>query len=526
MTFDQRTIEDGDDDAATARAVGESSRAEAEIDASPTASKTGTAGSTSPAVSSLGPGGDDLKRRALAGSVWTFGGFAAVNLIRFVSNVLVTKLVAPDLYGVMTLAMTFMVAVRMFSDVGIGPSVVRHEKGETEPFLRTAFTMQVLRGFIMWLATCAIAWPIAKFYGNAEGLLWVLPVAGIGAIIEGFRSTAYYRLARRLRLKEQACLEVCRQLLIACGMIAWARVSPTLWALVIPSLVVGVLETIVTHFLMRDRRDRFGWDRESARALTGLGRWIFLSTALTFCANQLDRLVFGRMYPIEMLGVYGVAVLLAGAPRDAILKIGSSVVFPTYAALQRDPERFRRVFPKMRRMLLAMGGFAVTGLICCGVPLVTLLYTGSYRQAGWMVQLIGIAAWFQLLEATNASALLAAGKGRWMAAITGSKVLGLIIFLPLGHYLGGFPGSLIGLACADALRYLVSVSGVSRLKIGVSIAPMDLLMSLAVAGSSLGILLLVDYLDLVGWRSLVLSMALVGVIWIPACLLLYRRSQK
>jgi len=474
-----------------------------------------------------------LRTKAMRGSAWMMGGFGLTKMIAFFSNVIITKLIMPELFGIMTLVQAFLIALRMFSDVGIGPSIVRSELGDQDRFLRTAWTMQFVRGMGMWFVSLVIAYPAALLF-KVPQLAYLIPICGLNALIEGIRSTAYYRLARRLRLREQATLEVARQFFIATLMIAWAYVSPTIWALVVPVLVVTLCESIFTHFLMRDRRDRFGWDRECARMLTRFGTWIFISTVLTFFANQLDRLIFGGLLDLKTLGVYGVAWLLASTPTLAILKVGASVVFPTYSIVQNEPKRFKWIFPRMRMMLLALGGFACAGLIACGPSLVQLLYHGPYEEAGWMVQLLAISSWFQILEVTNGSALLARGKSRWIAASTFAKVVVMSALLPLGFYfankdgsnvLYGLAGALIGIGISDAARYLVSTIGSTRLKLGVSLFGTDILLTLFVAITGVGTMFLLRWINFGPMYAFPLSALIISVCWLPLCYVCFKRTR-
>ncbi|HQY88794.1 MAG TPA: hypothetical protein PK402_09050, partial [Tepidisphaeraceae bacterium] len=61
-----------------------------------------------------------LRTKAMRGSAWMMGGFGLTKMIAFFSNVIITKLFMPELFGIMTLVQAFLIALRMFSDVGIG----------------------------------------------------------------------------------------------------------------------------------------------------------------------------------------------------------------------------------------------------------------------------------------------------------------------------------------------------------------------------------------------------------------------
>src|SRR5712675_1262901 len=105
-----------------------------------------------------------LRSRALAGSAWTTFGFGGQKLIQLVSNLVLTRLLFPEAFGLMALANVILLGLGMFSDLGIKPSIVQHEQGDSEKFLNTAWTIQILRGLSVWLAACVLAYPASLIY--------------------------------------------------------------------------------------------------------------------------------------------------------------------------------------------------------------------------------------------------------------------------------------------------------------------------------------------------------------------------
>jgi O-antigen/teichoic acid export membrane protein len=202
---------------------------------------------------------------------------------------------------------------------------------------------------------------------------------------------------------------------------------------------------------------------------------------LTFLAAQSDRLVFGKMIPMDLFGVYGIAVMLAALPTQAVQKLGGSVIFPAYARLAARGD-LHQVFTRVRLPLLIGGAAMVSGLIACGPHLIRFLYDSRYHQAGWILQYLAAVAWFQVLECTIGAALLATGRVRWVAAGSGAKVVGMVALVPLGFHLGGFPGALAGLVLAEALKYLTAAVGLASS--GLQGFPADIGLSVLVAGIS------------------------------------------
>ncbi len=417
------------------------------------------------------------------------GGYAAGQFLRLAGNIVLTRLLFPAVFGEMALVFIFLQGLQMFSDVGTGPAIIQSSRGEETDFLNTAWTIQCVRGLLLWIASWGIGWPVAAFYGD-DRLRWLIPAAGLSAILGGFESTSMHTLQRKLRLERLTLLDLTGQTVSIIAIIILALADRAIygpshpgavWAIVIGSLVASTVRLVLSHTYLPGIRHRFHLDREHARHLFSFGRWIFVSTLLTFLAAQSDRLVFGKTIPLSLFGVYSIASMIAVLPTNAILKLGGAVVFPTYSRLVQRPD-FGHLFVRVRMPLLLGGGAIASTLLACGPSLVRLLYDSRYVEAGWILQYLSASAWFQILECTNGAALLALGRVRWVAAGNAAKVLGMVAFIPLGFHFGGFPGAQAGLAGSDLAKYLTVAIGAAVARLGGFAG--DVLLTALVAGTS------------------------------------------
>src|SRR5215218_6278937 len=101
---------------------------------------------------------------ALVGSAFAIGGHVASQAVRFASNLALQRLLWPEIFGIMALVATFQQGLAMFSDIGIGASIIQHRRGDHPEFLRTAWTLQVIRGMLLWAAAVVVAWPLSRLY--------------------------------------------------------------------------------------------------------------------------------------------------------------------------------------------------------------------------------------------------------------------------------------------------------------------------------------------------------------------------
>ncbi len=408
---------------------------------------------------------------AVRGSAWTVGGYAAGQLARLLGNLVVTRLLYPEVFGQMALINVFMQGLQMFSDVGTGPAIVQSRRGDDPAFLDTAWTIQSIRGVLLWFGSWAIAVPLAAFFGQPL-LAWLIPAAGFSAVLGGLESTSMHTLQRNQRLERLTLVDLVSQVVGIATSILGAYADRRIyganhpgaaWVFVGANLLAALTRTVLSHVALPGIRHRFRLEREALGELLGFGRWVFVSTLLTFLAGQADRLVFGKTIPLDLFGVYGIAATLAMLPTLAVLKVGSSVAFPAYSRLAARGD-LGALLSRVRLPLLLGGGAIVSGLFACGPGLIRVLYDSRYEQAGWIVQFLAASAWFQIMEATCGAALLALGRVPWMAAGSAVKLASLLVLIPLGFHLDGFRGALGGLVLAEAFKYLVAAAGVALLR--------------------------------------------------------------
>jgi O-antigen/teichoic acid export membrane protein len=243
-------------------------------------------------------------------------------------------------------------------------------------------------------------------------------------------------------------------------MVVWAWITPSIWSLVAGGIVTSTVLVLLSHVWLPGIRNRFRFDRKAARALFSFGAWIFLSTLAIFGANNLDLVILGRITTMTTLGVYSIAVMLAVAPTQALSSLSRTVLFPLYSRVRYSSKDLSEAFRAGRWPLIILGGWAAAGFIGGGPTIVRLLYDSRYWEAGWMLQILSAGLWFGIvLGGTHGAVVLAVGRSDWTAAMAFSKVLGMAAFVPLGYWVGGFPGAVVGLGVSEVVRYVVSVLG-------------------------------------------------------------------
>ena len=335
--------------------------------------------------------GNRLMARVLRSASWLLIGYGSSQALRLAANLILTRILFPEAFGLMALVNVVTVGLSMFSDVGIGPSIAQNPRGDDPDFLNTAWTIQVLRGFGLWLAACLLAWPVAQFYSEPELALY-LPIAAVSLVLAGFNPTRIETAHRHLLVGRLTILDLTSQVIGIAGMVVMVLATGSVLALVLGGVLQAAAKLILTHLFLPGAANHFRWETRAADELIRFGKWIFLSTAFWFVTSQGDRAILGKFLSLEMLGLYNIGYFLASFP----LMLGHAVTGRVLIPVYRDkPVRASMQNRSAQRKLRAGLTTGILGLLLvmafAGPPLTQFLYDTRYLSSGPMVTLIACA---------------------------------------------------------------------------------------------------------------------------------------
>lgn len=403
-----------------------------------------------------------LESRAIRGTYFVAGAYGLSMCIRLLSSVVLSRIFLPQYFGLMALITTVIVGLNLFSHVGIQDSIIQNRRGDEPTFLNTAWTIQVIRGIGIALLSIPLAWPVARFYHSPQ-IIALLPVLGVSCIIAGFSSPGLLTLSRHMGVGRLSALDLTGQTVQFVVTLAWALIDHTIWALVGGRIACELVRTVLSYRLLPDRRPRFLLDRESLRELVLFGKWILVGTALTFIAVQSDRLILAKLVSFRLLGVYGIAFGLAALPHQIITQFCDRIGFPFIAKFADRPRReYREIFLKYRRLVLAVGGVLIVGVITVGDAVIGHLYTQPYWGAKWMIGILTLGLWHKMLYSTTLPAVLSLQKSSYNAFAYLAYCVVLYATLPYGYHAAGMVGAVIAIAASDLPVYFVTAYSASR----------------------------------------------------------------
>ena len=394
---------------------------------------------------------------------WTGAGFIGSNILRFASSLLLTRMLAPEVFGLMALANIIMTGLALLSDFGLRESIVRYNTVSDEKFNDTVWTLQILRGILISAIAALLAFPISEIY-NQPQLLPLILFLSLGPIATGFQSILFLFLSREMNVRMIVIITISAQFLGFVVTIFLAWYLRTIWALAIGALVNSISLMLLTYILLDRRAHRLTLEKEIVVEVVSFGKWIFLATAASFIGANGLQAIQGGLVSIEALGVISISYLLGKIPGQLLAKVNQSVTFPKLTKLSREnPTQIPQALVAVKKLILVLGVLPSLMVAFFSIHIVEFLYDPRYAAAAvfMAVVLCDDAIFSQLLP--YQSMLLSQGNSKSHAMV--SLVWSLLrMFLTIVGFLWfGLLGMVILPILATIIRFFHTIVLVPKL---------------------------------------------------------------
>lgn len=408
--------------------------------------------------------GSGLRTKVYKSGLVTTLGFGAQKGLQLLSNLILTRLLFPEAFGVMSVVYVVITGVSMVSDVGIRPSIITSKDDKGDVFLNTAWTLQILRGWAIWLVICALAYPASIIYDEPM-LLSLLCVTGFSAVITGFASINLILAEKKLIVHRVVTIGVVSQLVAIVVMTAVAYVYKSVWALSIGGLIAAFVTLALGHIFLQGHKHKLAIDRDSAAQIFNFGKWVFWGTLLTYIGGQGSRAIEGVFVPMDQLGVLAIASIIAWSVGELIQKILNNVAFPALSIVDRENTAgFSKALYKIRVAVL-VGAIPAFGFICLlSDQIIGFLYDERYQNGGAYLAILSIGSALSAIPMIYQNALLASGDSKSHFVISAVSSALRIAAIVIGFYFHGIIGMLIAAAISRLIAFVFTCYWIRNLR--------------------------------------------------------------
>jgi PST family polysaccharide transporter len=293
----------------------------------------------------------DLKERAVRGGFAKLCGQAANFVLRLASIAILSRLLNPEEFGLVAMATVVTGVYALFTSAGLSSATVQKDT-ITDAQVSTLFWVNIGVGAILALA-CVVTAPILVAFFHEPRLFWLTIAMSVGFLFNAAGVQHFALLQRQLRYVAISVIETVAQMAGSLVAIAMALADFGYWSLVTMAVVTPAVATacmwLTTSWIPGLPRLRAG-----TGAMLRFGGTLTLNGLVVYVAYNLEKILLGRFWGADALGLYGRAYQLVTIPTDNLNWAIGGVAFSALSRLQHDPVRLKSYFLKGYSLVVSL----------------------------------------------------------------------------------------------------------------------------------------------------------------------------
>ncbi|HHT03175.1 MAG TPA: lipopolysaccharide biosynthesis protein [Bacteroidales bacterium] len=377
----------------------------------------------------------DIKQKTITGVAWSAVERFSVQIVQFVVQIIIARLLFPSDYGMISMLAIFMAIAQTFTDGGFGNALIQ-KKDRTNTDYSTVFYFNISVGIILSIILFLSSGLISQFYNMPE-LKPIVQVMSVNLVILSFQVIQKTILTIKIDFKTQAKASLIGVLIGGAIGIIMAYKGYGAWALVAQFTTINIIQTALFWYFVKWKPIR-EFSKDSFKRLFNFGSKILGANLLQTIYLNLYTLVIGKQFSATTLGYYSRADQFAQFPSSNITGIIWRVTYPIMSEIQDDDLKLKQVF----RQYIKLSAFIVfpimVGLAAMAEPFIIIILTEKWKG---IVPILQIISFYYMLYPLNAiSQNLMQVKGRsdmFFRLEIVKKLIGialLFISLPFGIY--------------------------------------------------------------------------------------------
>lgn len=388
---------------------------------------------------------DDLKNKSLNAILWDLGGSFGQQVFSFIIGIFLARLLMPEEFGLVGMAMVFIAIFQVFSDVGFASALI-HKQDTTSLTYSSVFYLNIGLGLVLTIVAYLGAPIVGIFYENNE-VTTVLRWLSLIFIFSSFNIVQQTLLKKNLDMKT---LNIRIFFSEICGGIVGVFMAFRGYGVysLIGQRLTSHFTTTIFLWSVTDWYPKWEFSRKEIIRLTGYSSYIFFDSFFSKIFSRMDTLFIGKVFSASTLGFYSRAQSLNQAVTRYSSHTLQKVFFPVLSKLQNNDEKYFKVYYKLIAVVSFLA-FGLTGvLFVTGESLIILLYGQKWEPSVLIFQILILKAFTYPINIMINNSFLSRGHSKenfWIGIYR--KIIRLIP-LGIGYYYGLNP-FLIAMVCTS-----------------------------------------------------------------------------
>lgn len=358
-------------------------------------------------------------------------------VISLSTTVILARMLSPEDYGVMTLAMIVISFVGFFNEVGIGAAIV--QKSElTITEVNGCFVIAVITSLILSLLTILTSAIAARFFKTPQ-LEAMISVLAVAFILGSLSTVPMAFLRKEMQFKTIATLNVLCVLMLSLVSIALAAHGFGAWSLVWGFIASSTTQAIGAYWTS-SWRPKGGVDIREAAELVFYGLQVTTSRVFWYIYTNADKLIIGRLLGVRPVGIYDMAFGLATLPSSQVTSLVTNVASPLFSKLQNDLPQISSVIQKLSRGIAYITYPVLIGMLVCSKELVAVVLGDKWMDILIPFDALCLLGLLKSIDPLLSQVLISTGHARKLSIYTAICGVVMSLAIVIGATLDGLRG--------------------------------------------------------------------------------------
>src|SRR5262249_17117729 len=304
---------------------------------------------------------------------------------QFASMAILARLLTPADFGLFAMATPFVWIFMTFGDLGLAAALLQ-QRDLNERQASAVFFVNLSAGLacggLFLLTSPLLGW----FYGDPR-VTQVAEVLSIMFVLSGFTAVQQALLRRVLLFDALLRAQIASSVISSTAAVFAALEGVGYWALAIRATVDPLIYAIVVWVSAGWVPTRAEWDG-TTRALLRYGTYSIGSSLIYSLGRHANNILIGWRFGSAELGPFALANRLFLLPVQQISWPLGNVMVPTLSRLRDDPDRLRRWYLKLLRLVTFVSFPPLFSLAICADDVVYVIAGPQWALAADILRLL------------------------------------------------------------------------------------------------------------------------------------------
>lgn len=324
-------------------------------------------------------------------------------IVQLVLAMILSRLIAPEAYGIIAIIIVLIGFLGLFSDLGLGVNIIQHSDMSDDDINRL-FTFSVISGIVLGFLMLLLSYPVSLFYNN-NIYLKLCPIISIVPFLNALNVVPNAILTRDKRFDLIASRSIFSSLFSGIIAIFLALIGWGIYALIY-QVIIGALFNFIWNYCQYPLKLKTFKLKNIFNLLGLYSLYQIMFNFLNYFTRSLDNLIIGKQFGESDLAYYNKSYYLYVYPNNIFASVLTGVLHPFIRDYKKDINVLYSKYVQIEKMLSVIGVFTMMTFFFCSNEIIIILFGDNWEPAGLCLKCLSICMWTQMMSAVSGSIFL------------------------------------------------------------------------------------------------------------------------